>query len=352
MEFAKRVFKKPLLEITFEDVIKLFQEEQIETDFLELKSYSINTKDRALNTIKEEVCAFLNSEGGLIIWGAPKGKDEVRNDKKIKIFKGDLNPLDFIEEKDTLVNKISDGITPLPNGVRVNIIPSSDKTKSVCLIEIDKSISSPHQTGNIYYMRLDGQSRPAPHHYVEALLKEVTYPNLAGFVKFAPIRDTQHHGSIIDIEVSIWNMSPLQNELNPKFYLRVEPGELHELFDSNGTGKINKTKNGYVSTGFVPQLHYGYPVMKRFSVFYPDGFFINNARYVTFRLSFGGDLAPMKISTYEFQFSELKHFINPMTAIKFRAENKLAADIDPNLMDAAKKYLETPLDIVKEIEPN
>ena len=33
-------------------------------------------------------------------------------------------------------------------------------------------------------MRMDGQSRPAPHHYVEALFKQIKYPNLEGYIKF------------------------------------------------------------------------------------------------------------------------------------------------------------------------
>lgn len=93
--------------------------------------------------------------------------------------------------------------------------------------------------------------------------------------------------------------------------------------------------------------------MKRFSVFYPTDYFKNESRYVSFRLSIGGDLAPMKISTYEFEFSKPEHFINPMTALIFKSENKLAADIDSNQMDAAKKYLETSLNIPanEEAEP-
>lgn len=134
--------------------------------------------------------------------------------------------------------KCSDSITPLPNGIRVRII-EDDQGGCVCVFEVDESNYSPHQFENIYYMRIDGQSKPAPHHYIEALFKKIRYPHLEGYLKFnRAIRDMDSYRIVFDVFVMNW--SPLQNAIDISFRVISDKG----VFPAAGTNN-NYTNDGH-----------------------------------------------------------------------------------------------------------
>jgi hypothetical protein len=68
--------------VTAEDLLNFFSTEKQESDKLEFKSYkdvegngTKNQRDKAkLDALIQSVCGFLNSDGGLLIWGAPERK--------------------------------------------------------------------------------------------------------------------------------------------------------------------------------------------------------------------------------------------------------------------------------------
>lgn len=108
---------------------------------------------------------MLNSEGGVIIWGAPvEVKDENGNTTAI----GNLTPFDSNLDRDRLVNILTSSITPMPIGIKVQALQDGNN-HSVFIIEVQKSIERPHQFDNRYYVRLDGQTRIAPHYLISAL---------------------------------------------------------------------------------------------------------------------------------------------------------------------------------------
>src|SRR5437867_2114066 len=114
MDFCSIFFGKPLNDLSYQDIEDYFIHEQIETNQIEYKSINevgdLNPKIKAL---AENITAFLNSEGGIIIWGAPIGKEKAG--QKEKVFQGDLTPISELFEKDRFVNKVSSLIIPLPN---------------------------------------------------------------------------------------------------------------------------------------------------------------------------------------------------------------------------------------------
>jgi hypothetical protein len=75
IDFCTAPFGKELNSLTLADIKSSFTEERIETDQIEFKSLhpagNINEKFAG---IQRSVCAFLNSSGGLIIWGSPEGQ--------------------------------------------------------------------------------------------------------------------------------------------------------------------------------------------------------------------------------------------------------------------------------------
>src|SRR5690349_16525837 len=110
MDFCTPHFGKPLNDLTIDDVNAFFATEKIETDQLEFKSFGGLTNDN-YKGITRTISAFLNSKGGLLIWGAPVGT--VVTGRAEKVFQGALTPINEILAKDPLISKVSDSITPL-----------------------------------------------------------------------------------------------------------------------------------------------------------------------------------------------------------------------------------------------
>jgi len=252
MSYIQQYFGKQPSELTYEDIEHFFSAEKEESDKIEFKSYhspTENEKEKE-NGILRSACAFLNSSGGLIIWGAPVG--QVVAGKKEKVFVGTLSSVTKLIEKDYIINRLTDSITPSPNGI--NFYSIEKNGRYIYLFEITTSEYSPHQYKNTYYMRIDGQTKPAPHHYIEALFKRISYPKLKGYVKF---NNLSNDGRLYYIEISaiIFNLSKLQNEHKPFFRIVVTHGVTflgsynrhlahlysmsgHEFRKSNGTDTI------------------------------------------------------------------------------------------------------------------
>ncbi|MDO6433503.1 ATP-binding protein [Flavitalea sp. BT771] len=185
MSFAKQFFNKTISDLSYQDIVDFFADAKDETDRIEFKSNSPKNPNEAdFQPINKAVCAFLNSEGGLVIWGAPVG--QTVTGKKEKVFQGALTPTTKSFEKDQFINKISSAITPVPRGILFNRLEHAGAY--IYVIEIEPSEYSPHQTDNTYYMRLDGQSRPAPHHYIEALFKRIKFPKIDGYIVLSDYR--------------------------------------------------------------------------------------------------------------------------------------------------------------------
>lgn len=224
MSYSKSILGKSLFNLTFCEIENYFTEEREETLNLEFKSYveegSIKDKEKV---IYKSVCAFLNSEVGIIIWGAPK---EVRDENGNTKAAGALTPFNLGLDKDKLINKISSNIIPMPVSVKVNLLTNKEG-KSIIIIEIDKSIERPHQFANLYYVRLDGQTRIAPHYLIKALIKSKDFPVLRGHVRLKEISSNSGY-LILTFRKLIYNTSPYQNEINPYYKLVVQkPGVLY-----------------------------------------------------------------------------------------------------------------------------
>jgi predicted HTH transcriptional regulator len=185
MSLIKTLLNKELDNLVYQDIIDFFINEQEESDIIEFKSYSVQygNFNKNLEGIIRAVCAFLNSAGGIIIWGAPNG-ETFGNTSKL-VFKGELSPVQELKDKDWIINKISDSIIPLPIGINTKIL--QDGSNYLYIFEIQPSNYKPHQYKNTYFARLDGQTKPAPHYLIEALFKQIKFPNIEGYLKFEKI---------------------------------------------------------------------------------------------------------------------------------------------------------------------
>jgi hypothetical protein len=340
MDYFSYYFTKSFESVTVKDIETYFKDQHTESNRTEFKSFKLGGDfNDSFKQIIKSICAFLNSEGGLIIWGAPQGTTS--KNKAEKIFVGELTFINENLDHDKLINKISDSITPLPRGVSVRII--GDDNKYLYLFNIDASITKPHQFDNKYMIRLDGQSRIAPHYYIEAMFKQIKYPDIEGYIKFMDVR-VINNKLIMDFASIIFNLSPLQNEKNVNILVYSPQGKFlhYNLF----TNKIDKYHE-YGTDGHQSLirklddiLFYGTPFINSDQLEF-DFFYFGHGEEMELSLRFGGEYSPPKVSYYRFNFnnSDGKLFVNISTLY----ENKLVSETDTkegsNMIDLIKKTI-------------
>jgi hypothetical protein len=321
--------------LQYSDIESYFSTSKTENNYIEFKSYG---SDKNLpDKIYKAICGMLNSDGGLIIWGTPK---EQKNAKGEKECVGQLEPVTLQISTDDLVRTISDTIIPTPRGIQIFRIPNNDNTKYIYLIQVQKSEYRPHQANNAYYMRLDGQTKHAPHHYIEALFKQIRYPDLRGSIDFLHLTfTTQDYEYIrLDLSVSIKNNSPLQNEEFPEYRIHTNEGQLLDWHTRNWP----HAENPIVSVQRARPmeiLHYGEEVGRNYRL----GLVTESVRrkndIIKLSLVFGGRFAPLKITSYEINLSEFcrEKYIENMSYnlntdwIKLTHENILLVDSNIDL---------------------
>lgn len=189
--FCAAIFGKNLKDLQFEDIESFFYEEQVETSFLEFKSGNAH-----IEKLIQEICAFLNTGGGVLVLGAPKEN----TDKKCI---GSLTEVTCCNNEDQLSRKISGNISPLPTGIEYHQI--KHKTGCSYIIEIQPSSYAPHQDNKsgIYFIRINEEKKAAPHSLVESLIFKRQRPkfNLGN-------GNLERNGSTIKYNGSVINEAP------------------------------------------------------------------------------------------------------------------------------------------------
>jgi len=344
MNYSEAYFGKKLSDIEYTDIENFFIEEKDESNTMEFKSYSAEYGNISKNIegVIRGICALLNSEGGILIWGAPEGaKIEGRQEK---IFVGNLSPVSELKEKDWLINKISDSITPLPVNINVKIIEKDHVY--IYVFEIQRSKYSPHQFKNIYYSRIDGQTKPAPHYLIEALFKKIKFPRLEGFIKLDKISFNKANSYFLDVSIFIFNFTELQNEENVVFRLMCPQGiftrsqipQYQDMYDFNGHQLVGKN--------LIDVLHFGGPnIHSERIVINPHELLHKHENKVDLILYFGGKYSPLKSSEYKLDFSKIdwKNQDDPNYLFEQIEENILPSDKQKELNNTREKTLKSIL---------
>lgn len=200
---SELIFGKNLNEITFDDLQNFFKEEQEETSLLEFKSGGVSVDD-----IYKEVCAFLNTEGGVLVIGTPReGRKNPTPKTEVTICKGELVPSNF-RGKDWLMTSIVSNISPPPTNLKIQEFHSENGSHFI--VEVPQSITPPHQSNRDgrYYIRLEREAKPAPHGVVESLFFKRQKAKLkvsGGIVK-------REDGKGFDFRVAVGNSSSFPTE--------------------------------------------------------------------------------------------------------------------------------------------
>lgn len=293
VDFSKQFFGKSLNKITYEDIEIFFEEEREESNILEFKSGQDDDAlfDDALNKkIIRAISSFLNSEGGLLIWGAPREVTKDKGSRKVKVAQGALYPNKVYNEKDHLLNKIIRSISYMPTGVKLVILEKGPAFLYV--FEVQESDSKPHQYDSQYLVRIDGQTLPAPHYLVDSMFKAIKLPELDGRIIFSEwLRKGKN--LIINFAVVIENRSILVNETNLSYQLVAHPGH----FYSNSKGLHFSAKHDV--------LHYGRPWLNNHALVVPLPS-IGKLDTISLTLAFGGEKGVSLTSNYTIDPSKFK----------------------------------------------
>lgn len=195
MSLLKSIFNKEVNEISLDTLISFFEEERKESFNLEFKSGDVE-----LSKLHREISAFLNTDGGVLILGAPK--ENIKNE-----CHGQLIPCKKIKSSDTIMSSIASNIMPLPENIK--ILDFDHEGGKIFILEIPKSKTPPHQVTaeGKYYVRFDKEAKPAPHGIVKALFQYREKPKLETFLNVSEIEL-----NVFKVKVEILNESHLTAE--------------------------------------------------------------------------------------------------------------------------------------------
>jgi|GEM_PF-776126 len=330
--FAQAQFGKPLDQITADDLRTYFSTERDESLTLEFKSFYQKEGDikHKENGVLRTICAFLNATGGLVIWGAPIG---TKNAEGEKVFVGDLSPVERRYSKDDFISKVSNRIVLLAAGIQFHSVEVEDN-KFVYLIDVPESTTKPHQFDNIYYIRLDGQTKIAPHYLVDAMFKQVRRPELEGYMRVTSWKFVRGEGLdssgrsapnyyILRMQILIVNVTPTINDTDVYFHLTSRLGTLtsgvREVSNGDDEHEIN-------FPNAAPIISFSLPVERTITYRVKSSAIHNLVDPTDFIvLSFGGTSSATKLSKYTIRFNDRNLTFSPS-----ERETRFTAPIDLN----------------------
>jgi len=314
MNYSQILFGKDLYDLAYNDIEDFFNIERDETLNLEFKSYPAQgTHSDKENSVFKTVCGLLNSEGGIVIWGAPT---EIRNALGNTSAQGGLTPFNTALDRDRLINKVSSLIIPLPIGIRVQQLNDANGD-SVFIIEVVKSNQKPHQFKNHYFLRLDGQTIIAPHYLIEAMMKSIDYPLIRGHIRLKRI---ELNGNYVELHLRklIYNTSKYINDLNLSFKLISGPGTM--IINGNSYDGFYDNSEEIIS--------HGRPIFGDFRLVIPSAALIEHNNIIKVALNFVGEKSPSKTSYYEYSLADLilGEVADENSFIIEKQENQLSSD--------------------------
>jgi len=292
---TEQILGKRIENVEYADVLEYFNTPRKESDRREFKAFVDGTKAEKdqRTTLLRSICAFLNSEGGLLLWGTPIGKAPAPGQEDE--FQGDLTHVINEYGEDQLSSIVYDNISPPPPGLKHRKL--EDGERRLYLFEVPRSSYSPHQVSGTgtYYFRFNATTRPAPHHLVEALMRRVTFPNIGAYLKITALQTANPDLQLL-AEVLVINHSPLQNERDVTIYLSTSQGQ----FGGQTFGAVSNRKylNGNAELRLENQiatLHYGVIHSEVVEIRMPIS---AKGSTLVIVVSVGGRYSPVKGSSY------------------------------------------------------
>lgn len=263
MKFAEKIFGKELSKISLDDLKLFFEIEREESSKIEFKSGQI-----AIEDIYREICAFLNTDGGILIIGTPKEeKIQINKSNYKRICKGELIPSSF-RNKGWLTQKIAANISPFPVNIEIQEILTSNG--NFFILDIPQSMTPPHQCTNEgkYYIRLEDEAKPAPHGIVQSLFFKRQIPQISTETVLKTYKNKPENE--IEITININNVSNVPAE-KVSYLINIDNIEDVKVEDyhNNAHGYKKKHEHCYIiQEGLDQVLVKGLVIPVEFSIFH------------------------------------------------------------------------------------
>jgi len=186
--------------IAIEALIDYFNQPQEESNQIEFKSGETD-----VSKLYKEICAFANTDGGVLIWGAPKEINFKSGEKSTanRVCQGKLTPTEINKTEDSLIQTLMANISPAPIGIIVRKF--SYEQGYAYIIIVPKSLYPPHQVGGTYYIRVNTMSVPAPHGIVQAFFNQKKPIDLVAKIKIE--KELVEHNKEVGITIAVTNKS-------------------------------------------------------------------------------------------------------------------------------------------------
>jgi predicted HTH transcriptional regulator len=113
MPLSEKLLGKDIHQLQTVDLVDFFSSEREETSILEFKSGESSVED-----ICSEIAAFANTEGGILIVGAPRENKRGKGKHEVRFCQGELTSC-VLPGKDWLLQKIAALIVPFPSGIKI-----------------------------------------------------------------------------------------------------------------------------------------------------------------------------------------------------------------------------------------
>jgi hypothetical protein len=156
---SKLRFGKELNKLTISDIQLLIDNKIDESQNLDYKQPGGDIQ-KDCDNLGEVISAFLNTDGGLIIYGVAESADK----------EGHRFPTIILwnkETKERIENLLISRVQPWFEGVIIQRIANDkEPIEGVYVIEVPKSNNPPHMFNDKYYQRLNFQSKPMSHESV------------------------------------------------------------------------------------------------------------------------------------------------------------------------------------------
>ncbi|UPT67221.1 MAG: hypothetical protein M0D57_00530 [Sphingobacteriales bacterium JAD_PAG50586_3] len=154
-------------------------------------------------------------------------------------------------------------------------------------------------------MRIDGATKIAPYHYIDALFKKIRYPNINGYIKIEnwyPFENNWPPQKIYHLRVSIIliNLSKLQNDYTPSFNVVISKGKFEgwsQLSNDKNT-KYSTKGNALRRSDIKDVIFYGEPIVETYTIDLSMEELADSNIPMTILLLFGSKNSPMKVSRY------------------------------------------------------
>ncbi|MBK7383543.1 MAG: hypothetical protein IPI81_09425 [Flavobacteriales bacterium] len=199
---------------------------------------------------------------------------------------------------------VFDSISPSPQGIKIKKL--THRGQRAYVFEVPRSPYAPHQVKEkgAYWFRFNATTKPAPHHFVEALMRRVRFPDLGVHLRMGHVQRLEKRRSIsVGFDVVCMNRSVLQNEQDITVSIHVSHGRIKEMGGGSNL-ELGSQSRTLVISNARDLLHHGIDFRVSIQVDIPfKG--IEPPEKLRVQLGVAGRFSPIKYSEYLVQVSDI-----------------------------------------------